>query len=88
MRMSKLLIIGCLLWHVSIALAQNTYQFTVNPTVKYQAIDHFGASDCWTMYRFGKYATEENIDKVADLFLVRSSMKMDFRKASDYPCGV
>lgn len=80
MRMSKLLIIGCLLWHVSIALAQNTYQFTVNPTVKYQAIDHFGASDCWTMYRFGKYATEENIDKVADLFFSKEFDENGFPK--------
>ncbi|WP_462431218.1 glycoside hydrolase [Bacteroides nordii] len=66
--MDKLLIIGIWLFFSTVSYAQNTYKFTVNPAVKYQEIDHFGASDCWTMYRFGKYATEENVDKVADLF--------------------
>ena len=47
--------------------AQNVATYTVNTSVKYQEIDHFGASDCWTMYRFGKFATEDNIEKVADL---------------------
>ena len=49
------------------ANAQDIATYTVNPNVVYQEIDHFGASDCWTMYRFGKFATEDNIEKVADL---------------------
>lgn len=50
-----------------LSLAQNVYTYTVNPSVKHQEIDNFGASDCWTMYRFGKYATDESINEVADL---------------------
>lgn len=48
------------------AIAQTI--FTINSNQPQQEIDNFGASDCWTMYKFGKYATEENINKVADLF--------------------
>jgi hypothetical protein len=46
-------------------VSAQTYQIHVDQTN--QEIDNFGASDCWTMYRFGKYATEANINKVADL---------------------
>jgi len=42
--------------------------FVINTDQPQQKIDNFGASDCWTMYKFGKYATEENVNKVADLF--------------------
>ena len=47
-----------------------------------QEIDNFGASDCWTMYRFGKYATEANINKVADLLFSK-----DFN-AQGKPLGI
>jgi O-glycosyl hydrolase len=46
-------------------VSAQTYQIHVDQTN--QEIDNFGASDCWTMYKFGKYATEANINKVADL---------------------
>lgn len=49
------------------AQGQNPTVYIVNPAIQHQEIDHFGASDCWTMYRFGKFATEENIEAVADL---------------------
>ena len=47
--------------------SQLTYTYTVFPNDKKQEIDHFGASDCWVMQRFGKYASEDSINKVADL---------------------
>ena len=47
--------------------SQLTYTYTVYPSEKRQEIDHFGASDCWVMQRFGKYASEDSINKVADL---------------------
>jgi hypothetical protein len=46
-------------------VSAQTYQIHVDQPQ--QEIDNFGASDCWTMYRFGKYATEANVNKVADL---------------------
>jgi hypothetical protein len=59
------LFIICLL--ISLSINSQTI-YTIKTNEPQQEIDNFGASDCWTMYKFGKYATEENINKVADLF--------------------
>jgi len=64
----RLLIIVLLICHqINLSLMAQT-PFVINTDQPQQEIDNFGASDCWTMYKFGKYATEENINKVADLF--------------------
>jgi O-glycosyl hydrolase len=60
--------------------AQTTYLIHIDQPQ--QEIDNFGASDCWTMYRFGKYATEDNVNKVADLLFSK-----DF-DANGKPLGI
>lgn len=44
---------------------------SIDTSVKYQKIDNFGASDAWSMEQLGKYWTEENKDRVADLLFSR-----------------
>ncbi|MBW5447743.1 hypothetical protein GE107_16940 [Cohnella sp. CFH 77786] len=46
-------------------------QVTIDASVKYQKIDNFGASDAWSMDPLGKYWTEENKSRVADLLFSR-----------------
>jgi O-glycosyl hydrolase len=60
--------------------AETTYLIHIDQPQ--QEIDNFGASDCWTMYRFGKYATEDNVNKVADLLFSK-----DF-DANGKPLGI
>lgn len=59
---------------------QNPAVYIVNPAVQFQEIDHFGASDCWTMYRFGKFATDENIEAVADLLFSKEFDEQGYPK--------
>lgn len=44
---------------------------TLDGAVRYQTIDNFGASDAWSMDPLGKYWTEENKNRVADLLFSR-----------------
>ncbi|WP_426446284.1 glycoside hydrolase [Paenibacillus sp. S-38] len=44
---------------------------TMDASVKYQKIDNFGASDAWSMEPLGRYWTEENKNRVADLLFSR-----------------
>jgi len=46
-------------------------QATIDASVTYQTIDNFGASDAWSMDPLGKYWTEENKARVADLLFSR-----------------
>jgi O-glycosyl hydrolase len=43
----------------------------INGSIRYQTIDNFGASDAWSMDPLGKYWTEENKNRVADLLFSR-----------------
>ncbi|XEC93707.1 glycoside hydrolase [Paenibacillus tarimensis] len=47
------------------------YNVSIDASVKYQRIDNFGASDAWSMEQLGKYWTEENKSRVADLLFSR-----------------
>lgn len=42
-------------------------EVTVDSDIRYQTIDNFGASDCWTFQYFGKNAPLHAREKVADL---------------------
>ncbi|CAM4364531.1 hypothetical protein L1N85_22380 [Paenibacillus alkaliterrae] len=44
---------------------------SIDGSVRYQTIDNFGASDAWSMDPLGKYWTEENKNRVADLLFSR-----------------
>ncbi|WP_223192483.1 glycoside hydrolase [Paenibacillus sedimenti] len=44
---------------------------SIDASVKYQKIDNFGASDAWSMEQLGKYWTDENKTRVADLLFSR-----------------
>lgn len=44
---------------------------SIDVSIKYQRIDNFGASDAWSMEQLGKYWTEENKTRVADLLFSR-----------------
>ncbi len=44
---------------------------SIDASVKYQKIDNFGASDAWSMEQLGKYWTEDNKARVADLLFSR-----------------
>ncbi|WP_407673173.1 glycoside hydrolase [Paenibacillus alkalitolerans] len=44
---------------------------SIDASAKYQKIDNFGASDAWSMEQLGKYWTEENKTRVADLLFSR-----------------
>ncbi|MGG4146434.1 glycoside hydrolase [Paenibacillus algorifonticola] len=44
---------------------------SLDGAVRYQTIDNFGASDAWSMDPLGKYWTEENKNRVADLLFSR-----------------
>ncbi|WP_274365417.1 glycoside hydrolase [Paenibacillus thermotolerans] len=46
-------------------------QVLIDADVTYQKIDNFGASDAWSMEPLGKYWTEENKARVADLLFSR-----------------
>ncbi|HZG85974.1 glycoside hydrolase [Paenibacillus sp.] len=46
-------------------------QVTIDASAKHQTIDNFGASDAWSMDPLGKYWTEENKARVADLLFSR-----------------
>lgn len=43
-----------------------------DPGTEYQTIEHFGASDCWSMQKIGVWA-EENKNRVADLLFSTTS---------------
>ncbi|WP_340021148.1 glycoside hydrolase [Paenibacillus sp. FSL K6-1096] len=45
----------------------------IDGNIRYQTIDNFGASDAWSMDPLGKYWTEENKNKVADLLFSRDT---------------
>ena len=45
--------------------AQSTYKVTLEPSVKYQTMQDFGASDCWTADFVGKYFGNEEKEKSA-----------------------
>ncbi len=42
------------------------YDLEINPEKTFQTIEHFGASDCWTMQHIGGWS-DENREKLADL---------------------
>lgn len=42
-------------------------QDTVDLSVEFQTIEHFGASDCWTIEPIGKFWSEQNKQRIADL---------------------
>ncbi|WP_338555394.1 glycoside hydrolase [Paenibacillus sp. KS-LC4] len=44
---------------------------SLDGAVRYQTIDNFGASDAWSMDPLGKFWTEENKNRVADLLFSR-----------------
>ncbi len=44
---------------------QSTYTVTMSPSVTYQTIEDFGASDCWTAEFVGKYFPNAEKDKAA-----------------------
>lgn len=44
---------------------------SIDASAKYQKIDNFGASDAWSMEQLGKYWTDENKTRVADLLFSR-----------------
>ena len=42
------------------------YELTICPENRFQTIEHFGASDCWTMQKLGGWS-DENRARLADL---------------------
>jgi hypothetical protein len=52
------------------AAAEDRYVDVIDPSVHYQTIDHFTASDCWTIQKIGEWS-DENRTKVADLLFSR-----------------
>jgi O-glycosyl hydrolase len=42
-------------------------QDTIDLSVEFQTIEHFGASDCWTIEPIGKFWSEQNKQRIADL---------------------
>lgn len=46
--------------------AQPINRITINPYVHYQTIDHFGASDCWSVQYLGKVAPDNLKNQAAD----------------------
>jgi len=40
---------------------------TVDISVEFQTVEHFGASDCWTIEPIGKFWSEQNKQRIADL---------------------
>ncbi|NPE27309.1 T9SS type A sorting domain-containing protein [Methanococcoides sp. SA1] len=61
--MKKIIIILFLLVQVAIS---DTYNIQIYASIKYQEIDNFGASDCWSFQKIGAWP-ESQKDKVADL---------------------
>lgn len=55
------------------AVAQPSFDayVTIDASAKHQKIDNFGASDAWSMEPLGKYWSEENKTRVADLLFDR-----------------
>lgn len=50
---------------IQVALS-DTYNIEIDASTKYQEIDNFGASDCWSFQKIGEWP-ESQKDKVADL---------------------
>jgi hypothetical protein len=42
-------------------------QDTIDLSVEFQTIEHFGASDCWTIESICKFWSEQNKQRIADL---------------------
>jgi len=51
---------------LSSAAQDNTIEVNIDSTKRFQTIDHFGASDCWSMQHIGGWS-EPNRSRVADL---------------------
>ncbi|MCA0757833.1 hypothetical protein KP806_22485 [Paenibacillus sp. N4] len=64
---------GSTAFAASEATESKTYDavITIDASEKFQKIDNFGASDAWSMEQLGKYWTQENKAKVADLLFSR-----------------
>lgn len=62
--------------------AQNATRITITPSVTYQTIDNFAASDCWNAEYVGRYFSTTNREKVAKWLF---STRMD---ANGNPTGI
>ncbi len=58
-------LVPALLAMATSSVAQSTYNVTISPSVKYQTIEDFGASDCWTADFVGRYFSVAERDKAA-----------------------
>ncbi len=55
---------------IGIARAEDNYSDAIDPSVHYQTVDHFTASDCWSIQKIGGWS-DANRKKVADLLFSR-----------------
>lgn len=46
--------------------AQSTFNIAINPEIKYQTIEDFGASDCWTSEYVGRYFSDTQKKQAAE----------------------
>jgi hypothetical protein len=61
-----LVILLAMAWLAEVSDADDHFQDLINPSVQYQTIQYFAASDCWSMQEIGGWS-EANRSKVADL---------------------
>lgn len=73
--LKRSVVLAGLLTLVATASAQDEPEplvHTIDPSTTFQTIDHFGASDCWTMGILGQWS-EERRERVAELLFSRES---------------
>ena len=69
---SIVLLLSCLASAQNGALppAGTGIEYRIDPSTRYQTIDHFGASDCWSMQAVGQWS-QPNRERVAELLFSR-----------------
>lgn len=82
MNKSKCIIAAVVALIANAGQAQNATKITLNQGVKYQTIDNWAASDCWTAEWVGRYFSQSNKEKVAKWLF---STRMD---ANGNPTGI